>query len=116
MEAEYVAAAEAAKEAVWLRKFLLELGVVSAAEKPIVMHCDNTGAIAQCKEPRNHKKGKHIQRKYHLIREFIQNGEIVVEQIASANNLADPFTKTLTEKVFTSHVNSIGVRLGSSDL
>jgi len=39
-----------------------------------------------------------------------------VEQIASADNLADPFTKTLTEKVFTSHVESMGVRIGCSDL
>ena len=51
-----------------------------------------------------------------MIREFVQDGEIVVEQIASANNLADPFTKTLIEKVFTSHVESMGVRLGSRDL
>ena len=98
MEAEYVAAAEAAKEAIWLRKLLLELGVVFAAEKPIVMHCDNTGAIAQCKEPRNHKKGKHIQGKYHLIREFIQNREIVVEQIASANNLATHLLRPLLRR------------------
>ena len=116
MEAEYVAAAEAAKEAVWLRKFLLELGVVPVARNPIVMYCDNSGAVAQCKEPRNHKKGKHIKRKYHLIREFVQEKEIVVEQIASADNLADPFTKTLTERVFTSHVESMGVRIGCSDL
>ena len=51
MEVEYVAAAEAAKEAVWVRKFLLELGVVSAAEKPIVMYCDNSGAVAQYRDP-----------------------------------------------------------------
>ena len=111
-----MAASEAAKEAVWLRKFLLELGVVPAVQKPIVMYCNNTGVVAQCKEPRNNKKGKHIQRKYHLIREFVQDGEVVVEKIASANNLAGPFTKTLAEKVFTSHVKSMGVRLGSRDL
>ena len=80
------------------------------------MYYDYSGAVAQCREPRNHKKGKHIQRKYHLIREFVQNGEIVVVRIASANNLVDPFTKTLTKKVFTSHDESMGVRLGRSDL
>ena len=71
MEAEYVAASEASKEAVWLRKFLTELGVVPHMEKPIILYCDNSGAVSQCKEPRNHRKGKHIERKYHLIREFI---------------------------------------------
>ncbi|KAM6593150.1 hypothetical protein CsatA_000853 [Cannabis sativa] len=45
MEAEYIAAAEAAKELVWLRKFFTGLGVVPRVEKPLVLLCDNTGAI-----------------------------------------------------------------------
>ncbi|PKI58982.1 hypothetical protein CRG98_020627 [Punica granatum] len=45
-EAKYVAAAEAAKEAVWLRKFLTDLGVVLAVQKLIVMYCDNSGVVA----------------------------------------------------------------------
>ena len=46
MEAEYVAACEAAKEAVWLRQFLLGLEVVPSANKQITIHCDNSGAVA----------------------------------------------------------------------
>ena len=49
MEAEYVAASEAAKEAVWLKKFLQDLGVVPAALSPITLYCDNLAAIAQTK-------------------------------------------------------------------
>ena len=45
-EAEYIAASDAAKEAVWLWKFLGELGVVPALESPIPVYCDSTGAIA----------------------------------------------------------------------
>ena len=71
MEAEYVAASEAAKEAVWLRKFLMELGVIAKAVDPMILYCDNSGAVAQAKEPRNHRKGKHIERKYHLVREIV---------------------------------------------
>ncbi|GFS37982.1 hypothetical protein Acr_00g0055040 [Actinidia rufa] len=63
MEVEYVAAYEVAKEAVWLKKFLLELGVVPLAKGPIILHCDNSVAIAQSKDSRDHKKGKHIERK-----------------------------------------------------
>ncbi|XP_061350404.1 secreted RxLR effector protein 161-like [Gastrolobium bilobum] len=51
-EAEYIAASEAAKEAVWIKKFITELGVVPSIVDPILMYCDNTGAIAQGKEPR----------------------------------------------------------------
>ena len=67
MEAEYVAACEVAKEAVWLKKFLYNLGVVRMEQVPITLFCNNSGAVAQSKDPRNHKKGKHIERKYHII-------------------------------------------------
>ncbi|XP_057468143.1 secreted RxLR effector protein 161-like [Actinidia eriantha] len=104
MEAEYIEVCEAAKETTWLKKFLLELGVVLLVKGPIILHCDNSATIAQSKNPRDHKKAKHIERKYHLIREIAQRGDIAMTKIASAENLADPFTKTLTIKIFESHV------------
>ena len=61
MEAEYVAASEAAKEVVWLRNILKDLAVVPAIEMPLTMFCDNSGAVANSKEPRSHKKEKHIE-------------------------------------------------------
>ena len=75
MEAEYVAACEAAKEAVWLRQFLIDLEVVPSANMQITIYYDNSGAVANSKEPRSHKKGKHIERKYHLLREIFYRGE-----------------------------------------
>ena len=54
-EAEYIAASEAAKEAVWIRKFISEFGVVPSCSSPIDLYCDNNGAIAQAKEPRSHQ-------------------------------------------------------------
>ena len=67
MEAEYVATCEAAKEAVWLKKFLSDLGVVRMEQVLTTLFYDNSGVVAQSKDPRNHKKGKHIERKYHII-------------------------------------------------
>ena len=52
-EAEYITASEATKEAVWIRKFITELGVVPSIANPIELYCDNNGAIAQAKEPRS---------------------------------------------------------------
>ena len=75
-EAEYVATYEVAKETVWLKKFFMELGVVPASLTPITLYCDNSGIVAQSKEPRNHGKGKHLERKYHLIRDIIQCGDM----------------------------------------
>ena len=70
-EVEYMAAAEAAKEGVWMKDFITELGVVPSALGPMEIYCDNNGAIAQAKEPRSHKKNKHVSHKYHLVRQFV---------------------------------------------
>ena len=98
MEAEYIAASEAAKEAVWLKYFLGDLEVVPGLDKPITLYCDNSGAVANSKEPRSHKRVKHIERKYHMIRSIVDRGEVTVTKILTLENLADPFTKTLTDK------------------
>ena len=67
MEAEYIAACEAAKEAVWLKKFITDLEVVPNMDKPIVLYCDNSGAVANSKEPRSHKRDCHMSfRTYNL--------------------------------------------------
>ena len=60
MEAEYIAASKAVKEAFWYKKFVVELGVMSSVAIPL--YCDNNGAIALAKEPRSHQKSKHIER------------------------------------------------------
>ena len=109
-EAEYIAASEAAKEAVWIRKFVAELGVVPSIVDPIPLFCDNNGAIAQAKEPRAHQKSKHVERKYHIIREILARGDIIVCKVRTEENVADPLTKALTPKVFEKHVESMGIR------
>ena len=60
MKAEYVAATEAAKEAVWLRKFFPDLEVIPDAEKAMTLFCDNEAAIANSKECKHYKRTKHI--------------------------------------------------------
>ncbi|KAK1618191.1 hypothetical protein QYE76_023708 [Lolium multiflorum] len=74
-ESEYIAASEASSEAVWMKRFIVELGVVPSALDPFVIYCDNMGAIANAQEPRSHKRLKHIKLRYHSIREYIEDGE-----------------------------------------
>ena len=64
----YVATCEAAKEAVWLCNFLMDLQVVPKAQEPMSLYCDNSEAVANFKELRSRKRGKHIERRYHLLR------------------------------------------------
>ena len=67
IKAEYIAASEATKEAVWIKKFIIGLGVVPSILNPVDLFCDNNGAITQAKEPRSHQRSKHILRRFHLI-------------------------------------------------
>jgi hypothetical protein len=78
MEAEYIVASKAAKEVVWVRNFVFELCVVPSTCSPMDLYCDNNGAIVQAKEPRAHKRAKHILRHYHLIREIICRCDVKV--------------------------------------
>ena len=105
-----MAASEAAKETVWLKKFLMDLQVIPSENQPITLYCKNSGVVAQSKEPRYHKKQKHIERKYHLIHDIIERGDTVVTKIASEENLAYPFTKILLVRVFEKHVDYMGVK------
>ena len=110
MESEYIAACEAAKESVWLKKFYTDLEVVTNMDKQLVLYCDKSGAVANSKERRSHKRGKHIERKYHLIREIVHRGDVAIMKIVSELNLADQFTKTLPERVFMGHLEGLGLR------
>ncbi|XP_072062066.1 secreted RxLR effector protein 161-like [Arachis hypogaea] len=102
--AEYIAASEATKEAVWMKKFINELDVVPSIKEPLPLLCDNNGAIAQAKEPRSHQKSKHILRRYHLIREIVERGDVEIQKVAGKDNAADPFTKALGSKEFDKHM------------
>ena len=62
------------------------------------------------------KKGKHIERKYHIIRDIVARGDVVVAKIDSANNLADPFTKALHQRTFESYLDEMRVRLVHNSL
>ena len=72
--------------------------------------------MAQFKEPRNHGKGKHVERKYHIIRDIVQCGDVTVTKIATTDNLANLFTKALPQKAFERHLDSLGLKCSSNEL
>ncbi|KAL0455137.1 UNVERIFIED_CONTAM: Copia protein [Sesamum latifolium] len=109
-EAEYIAVSEAAKEAVWMKNYIQELGVVPSIAEPIVIFCDNNGAIAQEKEPRSHHRSKNILRLYHLIREMVTRGDCRMDRVSSAENTADPLTKPMSQVAHTQHLDKMRLR------
>ena len=93
-----MAASEAAKEAVYLREFLNELGF--GGKKPMKLYCDNQGAIDLAYNPEHHQKTKHIDRRHFYVRELVERGQLEVPYVKTAENLADFFTKPLAVKTF----------------
>jgi hypothetical protein len=110
-EAEYMAASEASSEGVWIRNFNTELGVVPSALDPLEILCDNTGAIALGKEPRYHPKTKHINRCFHIIRDYIADRDLKISKVYIDLNVADSLTKPLPQAKHDQHFNAMGVRL-----
>nr|GEW09050.1 hypothetical protein [Tanacetum cinerariifolium] len=136
-EAEYIAAFDASKEAVWVRKFISGLGVVPTIEEHISMYCDNTRAIDIANEsgitkvldisvPKfttfvkllnmvtNHKGARHFRAKVHYLREVIEYGDVKLEKVHTDENLADPFTKALEFPKHSEHTRNIGMLTASS--
>ncbi|WCJ29565.1 Copia protein [Euphorbia peplus] len=109
-EAEYIDVCEASKEAVWMRKFISDLGVVPSIKDSVVLFCDNNGAMIQTKEPQSTKKNQHVLRKFHLILEIIQRGDVRLQRVDTNDNVADPMTKALVERKNNGHVRSIRIR------
>ena len=80
----------------------------------MTLYCDNSGAVANSKEPRSHKRSKHIERRYHLIREIVTRGDVEVKKISTHDNIADLFTKTLSIRVFEKKLEGLGIKDCSS--
>jgi hypothetical protein len=109
-EAEYIAASEDAKEIVWIRIFFSELGVFPSSFYPMDLYCDSSGAMAQAKESRAHKRAKLILRRYHLIREIIGRGVVKVYEVRTDHNVADLLTNPLPQPKHEAHQRSMGIR------
>jgi hypothetical protein len=107
-EAEYIAAGHAAREAVWVRRCINELGL-SSPLRNVVVKSDSTGGIALTKNPEGQSRTKHIQVQHHFVRELVDEGELLLEWVPTRDMLADGLTKALPAPQFKAHRQLIGL-------
>ena len=100
---------DTAKEAIWLRKFIIELGVAPSIDGLVLLYCDSTRAIAQAKESKAHQQKKHILCRYHLVREIMDRDDVDLQKIDGMDNLTDPLTKSLMVKEFEDYKMKMGI-------
>ena len=76
----------------------------------VPLYCDNNGAITLAKESRSHQKSKHIERRFHLIHDYLEKGYVEVKRVDSTDNVADPLTKPLGQQKIEAHLEKMGLR------
>jgi hypothetical protein len=94
-EAEYIAITEGCKEILWMKKFLQELG---QNQESYVLYCDSQSAIHLSKNSTYHSRSKHIDVRYHWIRDVLESKLLQIEKIHTNDNGADMMTKALPKE------------------
>ncbi|GKB09585.1 retrotransposon protein, putative, ty1-copia subclass [Tanacetum coccineum] len=91
---------------IWLKGLLIELGINL---RPVIVNCDNQGAIHLSRNAMFHERTKHINARYHFIREIMESREIEVENIGAEDIAADAFTKVVQGVKFKYCMEILGV-------
>lgn len=99
-EAEYVAAHDIVKEGLWLIGLLKDLNCTQ--DKPVVLYCDNSAAVSLISGDADPRRTKHIDVKFHFVKEASRNRVIKIVRIPTAEQLADILTKFLSRPIFES--------------
>ena len=100
-EAEYVALSEVCMEVMFIKQMMEFIEI--AIKKPIVINVDNIGAIYLATNTASTGRTRHIDTRYHYVREYIVDGEVEVVFVRSQQNTADLFTKNLPKDDFKRH-------------
>lgn len=106
-EAEYMFLAEALTECLWLRPFLMSLGL--EIEEPTVIRIDNQAALALSRNPEFHKRTKHVGIRYHRVRQEQESGTVRVEYVESERNPSDCLTKGVTSAVLEKNMKQMNL-------
>ena len=100
-EAEYVAVSDVCCEIMFIRMILWFLGI--KIELPIIVHCDNVGAIFLSYNAKISQRTKHVDTKYRYVGEWVEDGIIKIVFVRSENNVADILTKNTSQEIFNRH-------------
>lgn len=107
-EAEYIGCSEAAREAIWLQRLYTDFTPMTKPT-PMLLNVDNQGAIKLSENPRFHERTKHIDIRYHFLRQAHESGQIRVEYLPTADMTADVLTKALPRDTHRRHTTGLGL-------
>ena len=102
-----MAASLASCKALWLRKFLVNLFALDL--RPMVIYCDNQSCIQLFENLVFHDRSKHIEIRYHFIRDYVQRGAVMLQYISTGEQVANILTKSLGRGKFVYFRDKLGV-------
>ena len=105
-EAEYMALTEVAKEVIWFKGFTSELKIAPATP---VIYEDNQSAISLAKNPKDHKRTKHINVRFHFIRDLLKRNRFTIQYVPTVDQLADLFTKAISGPKMRALMTRLGI-------
>jgi hypothetical protein len=108
MEAEYIALAEAGKEAQWIRKLQSEI-FPHVKNQPTLIYEDNQSAIKLSNNPLHSNRSKHISVRYHSIRDLVKSKIVDIQYLPTAEMIADIMTKSLGKILHCRFVEGLGL-------
>lgn len=110
-EAEYIAIAHATKEVLWFKGLLQELGIQELAPRPITVNVDNQAAMFIANNQTTSERSKHIDLRYHFIRDYVEQNIVKLKYVPSKDNVADLFTKNISKKVLSCLRKHLGLEV-----
>jgi len=94
----------------WLKKFIPGLKVVDDIHMPLKLYCDNEPIVCYAHNNKSSGAAKHIEIKFYVVKDKVQDHSISLKHISTKKMLADPLTKGLSPNVFREHLAGMGLR------
>lgn len=107
LESEYLAAASAVQELKWLHRLLAS--IEKSNEESVILRCDNQGMIKYSANTEQHRRTKHIDNKYHFVKDEVGSGRVTMEYVSTEEQLADLLTKALPKGAFIKFRDLLGL-------
>jgi hypothetical protein len=106
---EFLSCYMTAGQSIWLKKFVPGLRVVDSISRPLTIYCDNKLTVFFLSNNKLSDAAKHIDIKYFIVKDRVQDQTVEIEHISTKQMLVDPLTKGLAPNIFRDHVAAMGL-------
>jgi hypothetical protein len=108
-EAEYMALYAVVQEVIWIKRMLQDISD-AYKDQVIIVYQDNKSAILLASNPTQHSRTKHINTKFHFVRDQVAEGQVKIQYLCTEDMVADILTKAVSRHKLSKHIESLGIK------